>query len=95
MGYFAVASHRVMPRACPAAHKLGTAATATILEPLFQMGFVIAVGLIADTFLVRALLVPAVAVLLGERNWWPSRRAEVRGDIGGSSELLSTRRRSA
>jgi RND superfamily putative drug exporter len=24
-----------------------------------------------DTFLVRALLVPSIAILLGERNWWP------------------------
>jgi putative drug exporter of the RND superfamily len=44
------------------------------LEALFQVGFVVALGLLADTFLVRALLVPAIAVLLGERNWWPSER---------------------
>jgi RND superfamily putative drug exporter len=42
------------------------------LEALFQIGFVVALGLLADTFLVRALLVPAIAVLLGERIWWPS-----------------------
>ena len=41
------------------------------LESLFQVGFVVALGLLADTFLVRALLVPAIAILLGERNWWP------------------------
>jgi RND superfamily putative drug exporter len=41
------------------------------LESLFQVGFVVALGLLADTFLVRALLVPSLAVLLGERNWWP------------------------
>ena len=43
------------------------------LESLFQVGFVVALGLLADTFLVRALLVPSLAVLLGEYNWWPSR----------------------
>jgi RND superfamily putative drug exporter len=43
------------------------------LESLFQVGFVVALGLLADTFLVRALLVPSIAVLLGERNWWPAR----------------------
>ena len=43
------------------------------LESLFQVGFVVALGLLVDTFLVRALLVPSIAVLLGERNWWPSR----------------------
>ena len=44
------------------------------MEALFQVGFVVAVGLLADTFLVRALLVPAVAILLGERNWWAPRQ---------------------
>ncbi len=43
------------------------------LESLFQVGFVVAFGLLVDTFLVRALLVPSIAILLGERNWWPSR----------------------
>lgn len=42
------------------------------LESLFQVGFVVALGLLVDTFLVRALLVPSIAVLLNERNWWPS-----------------------
>ena len=43
------------------------------MEAMFQIGFVIAIGLLVDTFLVRALLVPALAVMLGERNWWPRR----------------------
>ena len=43
------------------------------LEALFQVGFVVALGLLADTFLVRALLVPAIAILLGDRSWWPHR----------------------
>ena len=47
------------------------------LEALFQVGFVVALGLLADTFLVRALLVPAIAILLGERNWWPRARSDV------------------
>jgi RND superfamily putative drug exporter len=47
------------------------------LESLFQVGFVVALGLLADTFRVRALLVPSLAVLLGERNWWPSRVPEL------------------
>ncbi|MEU8175442.1 MMPL family transporter [Microbispora hainanensis] len=41
------------------------------MEALFQIGFVVTLGLLADTFLVRALLVPALAMMLGERNWWP------------------------
>jgi len=50
------------------------------LEALFQIGFVVALGLLADTFLVRALLVPSLAVLLGERNWWPASTSVKPGD---------------
>ncbi len=49
------------------------------MEALFQIGFVVTLGLLADTFLVRALLVPALAVMLGERNWWPSRQTAAPG----------------
>jgi RND superfamily putative drug exporter len=38
-----------------------------------QVGFTIAVGLLLDTFVVRSLLVPALATLLGERLWWPQK----------------------
>jgi putative drug exporter of the RND superfamily len=50
-----------------------SALMALTFEALFQVGFVIALGLLVDTFLVRALLVPSIAYLLGERNWWPWR----------------------
>ena len=43
------------------------------LETLFQLGFTVAFGLLVDTFVVRTILVPAIAFKLGERNWWPSR----------------------
>ncbi len=43
------------------------------LEQLFQLGLAVALGVLIDTFVVRSLLVPAVAFLLGERSWWPSR----------------------
>lgn len=38
-----------------------------------QIGFVIGVGLLLDTFLVRTLTVPAAAVLVGDANWWPAK----------------------
>jgi RND superfamily putative drug exporter len=28
---------------------------------------------VMDTFVVRTILVPAIVVLLGRRNWWPSK----------------------
>jgi RND superfamily putative drug exporter len=43
------------------------------LEALFQVGFIVALGLLVDAFVVRTLLVPAVAILLGDRSWWPGR----------------------
>lgn len=38
-----------------------------------QGGFVIGVGILLDTFLVRTITVPAIATLAGRANWWPSR----------------------
>jgi RND superfamily putative drug exporter len=43
------------------------------LEALFQVGFTVALGLLVDAFLVRTFFVPSVALLLGERNWWPAK----------------------
>ncbi|GAA1518049.1 MMPL family transporter [Nocardioides humi] len=40
-----------------------------------QVGFTIAVGLLLDTFVVRSLLVPALATVLGRRLWWPQKAA--------------------
>ena len=38
-----------------------------------QGGFVIGIGILLDTFLVRTVTVPALATLVGRANWWPSR----------------------
>jgi putative drug exporter of the RND superfamily len=55
----------------------GTFATLTLLplEELVQIGATIAVGVLLDTFVVRALLIPAITYRLGERAWWPGRAA--------------------
>jgi RND superfamily putative drug exporter len=39
---------------------------------MVQGGFIIGVGLLLDTFVVRTITVPALAVLFGRANWWPS-----------------------
>ena len=43
---------------------------------MVQAGFVVGCGLLLDTFLVRTLTVPAIAVLLREGSWWPRRPAK-------------------
>jgi putative drug exporter of the RND superfamily len=55
----------------------GTFATLTLLplEALVQIGATVAVGVLLDTFLVRALLIPAITYRLDDRAWWPSNRA--------------------
>jgi RND superfamily putative drug exporter len=55
----------------------GTFATLTLLplEELVQIGATVAVGVLLDTFVVRALLIPSITYRLGERTWWPSRAA--------------------
>jgi putative drug exporter of the RND superfamily len=57
----------------------GTFATLTLLplEELVQIGATVAIGVLLDTFVVRALLIPAIAYRLGERSWWPSRLGAV------------------
>jgi RND superfamily putative drug exporter len=51
----------------------GTFATLTTssLQMVTQIGTAIAIGIIIDTFIVRALLVPSIAALVGRWNWWP------------------------
>jgi putative drug exporter of the RND superfamily len=37
-----------------------------------ELGFSIAFSVLLDTFFVRTLLVPSIAMLLGRWNWWPA-----------------------
>lgn len=41
------------------------------LVALAQIGIVIFLGVLLDTLVVRTVLVPAIALILGERFWWP------------------------
>ncbi|KRB76445.1 hypothetical protein ASE01_15900 [Nocardioides sp. Root190] len=42
------------------------------LVVLAQLGLVVCLGVLLDTLVVRTVLVPALALLLGDRFWWPS-----------------------
>ena len=38
----------------------------------FNIGFMVAVGILLDTFVVRTVMVPAAVELIGDKIWWPS-----------------------
>ena len=43
------------------------------ISMMSEAGFIIGIGIVLDTFLVRTITVPALAALIGQANWWPSR----------------------
>lgn len=55
-----------------------TFAALAVLPILFlaQLAFIVAFGVLLDTLLVRSLLVPALAVDVGRKIWWPSKLAK-------------------
>jgi putative drug exporter of the RND superfamily len=50
------------------------------VRTIVDVGVGLALGILMDTFLVRTLLVPSAAVLIGRWNWWPSRLGRLRPD---------------
>jgi RND superfamily putative drug exporter len=58
----------------------GTFSALAVLPLIFltEIGFVIAFGVLLDTFIVRSVLVPALTFALGPRVWWPSALAQER-----------------
>ncbi|WUH99843.1 MMPL family transporter [Spirillospora sp. NBC_00431] len=50
------------------------------------LGALVAVGVLLDTFVVRSLLVPALALDAGPRIWWPGRLAHPRGPVPAAGD---------
>ncbi|MFG6443988.1 MMPL family transporter [Microbacterium sp. P07] len=69
---------------------------------LAQIAFIVAFGVLLDTFLVRSLLVPALAYDIGRHVWWPSKlgrtdaepalHTSARTDSGSFAAIAPTRR---
>ncbi|GAA1155675.1 MMPL family transporter [Microbacterium oxydans] len=55
------------------------------LVTLGQIGLIVGIGVLVDTFVVRTLVVPAIFAIVGERMWWPGTagRRRSRADRGG------------
>ncbi|MET4060782.1 RND superfamily putative drug exporter [Arthrobacter sp. UYP6] len=58
------------------------------LVTLTQVGITVAIGVLLDTLVVRTVIVPALAFILGEKFWWPSKPA-AQGGTGGRHEAAA------
>ncbi|MFQ6170158.1 MMPL family transporter [Oryzobacter sp. R7] len=59
------------------------------LVVLAQLGVVICVGVLLDTLVVRTLLVPAIALILGDRFWWPRRFAAAGEEVAAPRPVVA------
>ena len=41
---------------------------------LTQVGIIVGLGILLDTFVVRTVIIPALFTLIGPRIWWPALR---------------------
>jgi RND superfamily putative drug exporter len=67
----------------------GTFSVLGVLPLVFltEIGFVVAFGVLLDTFIVRSVLVPALVLDVGQKVWWPSRLAITDGEHRPETDL--------
>ncbi len=58
------------------------------LIALTQLGIIVGLGILLDTFVVRTVVIPALFTLIGPRIWWPAFRPD---DIERTDELPALR----
>ncbi len=56
------------------------------IDVLLMIGFVVSVGVLVDTFIVRSMLVPAIITVVGDKSWWPSKLAKTAGTHDAPAE---------
>jgi RND superfamily putative drug exporter len=71
----------------------GTFGALAVLPLVFltEIGFIVAFGVLLDTFVVRSMIVPALVIDVGKRVWWPSRLAKTDGGGPVGAEAASER----
>jgi RND superfamily putative drug exporter len=52
---------------------------------LTQVGIIVGLGILLDTFVVRTVIIPALFTLIGPRIWWPAMRDTGYGSTGGKT----------
>ena len=46
-----------------------------------QLGIIVGLGILLDTFMVRTLVIPALFALIGDRIWWPTNPVHAKADL--------------
>ncbi|WP_293320758.1 RND family transporter [Mycobacterium sp.] len=57
-----------------------------------EAGFILGMGILIDTFVVRTITVPALAAMIGQRNWWPSNLGKSPAQVYRAQQLKQSQR---
>ena len=57
-----------------------------------EAGFIIGFGILIDTFVVRTITVPALASMIGQKNWWPSQLGKSTSEVTAANAAKQRQR---